>query len=912
MVRVRGARTHNLRGLDVDLPRNRLVVVTGVSGSGKSSLAFDTLHAEGRRRYLETLSPNVRARLDQWPRPDVDQLTGLPPTLAIGQSTGAPRPRSLLATVTELHDFLRLWYARAGVLHCPTCQLPVARQSPAEIVARVMSLEAGRKVMLLAPLVRQRKGTHADVFEKIARLGLIRARVDGELIDVAQSPALAKTKPHSIEAVIDRVVVKEGLETRLRESVELAIRIADGNCLVAHQTDDGWAERLYSTKLACLDCGTSFPPVEPRTFSFHSPYGACSECDGMGTVGEAEIGTDAVPCPACHGSRLGSTGRHVRWRERSLPDLLSLTVSAARTWFDAIDLSDPNQPSATDLAGPVLQEVSRRLFPEIVRRLRFMDEVGLGYLQLDRSAGTLSGGELQRARLAQALGGGPAGACYVLDEPTCGLHPRDTRRLLDTLFALRDRGNSLIIVEHDLDVVRAADHVVDLGPGAGREGGLLIGQGTPAQLMQQPASLTGQALSDETTVCVGEIRGIGFQPVIAPPESQETRQAGSLSYRNDSALRLTGASLRNLGNVSVDIPLGQLVCVTGVSGSGKSTLVMGSLVPLVRRALDDRDRAARDAAFAARPARGKKSVRPASEPSPLPAALGRLETGMLPGRLVVVDQLALATSGRGNPATAAGLWDDIRRFFARTKEARLRGFTARRFSWNAPGGRCETCRGHGQRPLRMGFLPDVWVDCPDCRGQRFNAATLQPRFRGKTIADILDLRIDEAAAFFENFALLRDKLKVLADIGLGYLTLGQPATSLSGGEAQRLKLGRELLAPPEGSPSALFVLDEPTRGLHVADVERLLEVLRRLIARGHSVLVIEHHPRLIVGSDYVIDLGPEGGAEGGRIVACGSPDVIAASTASLTGAALRGEYTIRGRTMVPVCGSLPHAGPPME
>lgn len=888
LIHVRGARTHNLRGLDVDLPRNRLVVVTGVSGSGKSSLAFDTLHAEGRRRYLETLSPHVRARLDQWPRPDVDELTGLPPTLAIGQSTGAPRPRSLLATVTELHDFLRLWYARAGVLHCPTCQVPVARQSPAEIVARVMSLEAGRKVMLLAPLVRQRKGTHTEVFEKVARLGLIRARVDGELVDVAQAPALAKTKPHSIEAVVDRVVVKEGLETRLAESVELAIRIAEGNCIIAHQTDDGWAERLYSTKLACLDCGTSFPPVEPRTFSFHSPYGACTACEGLGSV--ADTDTD---CPECGGSRLGPTGRHVRWRERSLPELLSLTVADARAWFDAIDLGIANADSAMD---PVLREVSRRLFPEIVRRLRFMDEVGLGYLQLDRSAGTLSGGELQRARLAQALGGGPAGACYVLDEPTCGLHPRDTRRLLDTLFALRDRGNSLVVVEHDLDVIRAADHVVDLGPGAGREGGLLIGQGTPEELTRQPASLTGRALSDETGRGRG-ISGPGFQPVISPAESQEARQAGSLAHeespsRSDASLRLIGASLRNLQNISVEIPLGQLVCVTGVSGSGKSTLVMESLVPLVRRALEDRDRAARDAALAARPNRGRKTTRPTDGPEPLPEALGTLDATSLPGRLVVVDQAALATSGRGNPATAAGLWDDIRRFFARTKESRLRGFTARRFSWNAPGGRCETCRGHGQRPLRMGFLPDVWIDCPDCCGQRFNAATLQPRFRGKTIADILDLRIDEAAGFFENFALLRDKLRVLTDIGLGYLTLGQPANSLSGGEAQRLKLGRELLAPPDGSPPALFVLDEPTRGLHVADVERLLEVLRRLIARGHSVLVIEHHPRLIVGSDHVIDLGPEGGAGGGRVVASGPPHQIAAHAASLTGAALRGEYGI--------------------
>jgi excinuclease ABC subunit A len=806
--------------------------------------------------------------------------------LAIGQVAGVPRPRSLLATVTELHDFLRLWFARAGVLHCPACDLPVSRQSPADIVGRVLSLEAGRKVMLLAPLVRQRKGTHTDVFEKIARLGLIRARVDGELIDVAQAPSLTKSKPHSIEAVVDRIVVKEGLETRLRESVELAVRIAEGSCLVAHQTDEGWAETLYSTRLACGGCGASFPPVEPRTFSFHSPYGACPTCEGLGTTDQTEpvAGRDAPACPDCGGSRLGPQGRHVRWRGCSLPELLSRTVSEARAWFDeatqAGDLCGDSL-GEHELAPSVLAEIQRRIFPEITRRLKFMDEVGLGYLQLDRPASTLSGGELQRARLAQALGGGPAGACYVLDEPTTGLHPRDTRRLLDTLFALRDRGNSLIVVEHDLDVIQAADHVVDLGPGAGGEGGRLIGQGTPDELTRQPESLTGRALVAEA-LCGGE----------APRGEHPRRDAG----RSTGFLRLTGASLRNLRDVAVDIPLGQIVCVTGVSGSGKSTLVMESLVPLVRRALDDRERAARDAAFASRPSqRGKKTPHPPSVPDapPLPAPLGRLAADCLPGRLVVVDQSALATSGRGNPATAAGLWDDIRRFFARTKESRLRGFTARRFSWNAPGGRCETCRGHGFRRLRMGFLPDVPVDCPDCRGRRFNAATLQPRFRGKNIADLLDLRIDEAAEFFDNFATLRDKLRVLTEIGLGYLTLGQPSSTLSGGEAQRLKLGRELLAPPDGTVTALFVLDEPTSGLHVADVDRLLGVLRRLVERGHTVLVIEHHPRLIRGSDHVLDLGPDGGAAGGRVVACGTPQEIAMNPASLTGAALRGEYAVR-------------------
>ncbi len=838
MIVVRGARTHNLRRLDVDIPRNQLVVITGVSGSGKSSLAFDTLYAEGHRRYLDCLSAHTRQLLEHLARPPLDSLEGLPPTLCIEQRTGTASSRATVGTLTEIHDHLRVLYARAGSPHCPTCGTAISQQSPQAIVDQILEFEAGRKVMLLAPLVRGRKGAHADVFAKIVREGFVRARVDGEILDVTDAPALAKTKMHTIEAIIDRIVVKPGLRDRLDESVALTLKHGDGACIVSQQVGDGWEDHLYSSRFACPQCGISFPEIEPRTFSFNSPYGACQTCHGLGQ----SIEDLAAPCPDCHGERLQPIGRAVTFQAMNLPQFTTLTVTAARKvverWLDP----------ATEMFKTVAstgQMVAQRLLKHVSSRLRYLDQVGVGYLSLDRAANTLSGGEFQRTRLAGCLGAGLLGVCYILDEPTIGLHPRDTQRLLETLKELRDQGSSVLVVEHDLDVIRQSDYVLDLGPGAGAAGGQLLAAGTPIAIEAVPESLTGAYLS-------GRLR------VAEPQMENGTQPAPNIDDNN--CLRLTDVSIHNLQNLTVDFPLQALVCVSGVSGSGKSSLIGEALVPLLRDRMQKTAQA------------GK--------------LCGKLSGGENIQRLAEVDQAPLGRSGRSNPATYSGLWDEVRKLFSRTREARVRGFKSNRFSFNSSEGRCPACHGHGVHRATLSVLSELPLLCPVCQGKRFNPATLEVKYRGHSVADILDLRIADAADFFANYTQLARPLQTFVEVGLGHLTLGQPANTLSGGESQRVKLATEL-GRDHHSPT-LFILDEPTTGLHPHDIQRLLHILLRLVEERHSVILIEHHLDVIAAADWVIDLGPEGGAGGGQITAAGSPHEIAASwEVSHTGAALR-------------------------
>ena len=875
LIRVRGARVHNLQNLDVDIPRDKLVVITGVSGSGKSSLAFDTLFAEGQRRYIETLSAQSRAVLDQMQRPDVDQIDGLPPTLSVEQRVGAVHPRSTLATTTGIHDFFRLLYARAGIPHCPSCGRELSQQSVQAIVDSILSLEAGRKAMIAAPLARGKKGTHADLFERICREGFVRARVDGQLVDAGSPPVLKKTKPHDIDVIIDRIIIKDGLRARLHESVELALRRGNGSCIVSHEEGSVWKDRLFSSRFACPDCELGFPEIEPRSFSFNSPYGACPTCMGLGTVAPAAGASNPAICPDCQGARLAPVGRAVTLAGQTIHGLLALTVADAEQTVGALltqlEIFDG---SLAGTMSPQARLVAAKILPEIHRRLQFLRKVGVDYLSLDRPTQTLSGGEFQRARIAGSLGAGLIGVCYILDEPTIGLHPRDTARLLDSLFDLRDQGNSVIVVEHDLDVMARADWLVDLGPGAGREGGRLVANGAPENVAQEDCSLTGKFLRErfQTPPALHDRHtdppkptamqsAISHDELPAPPES----------------LQLERATARNLKHLSVAFPLGTFTCVTGVSGSGKSSLVMETLVPKVR------------AALAARPWRGS-SPESAAEKRVATHAGEDSASGSLTGcehidRLVKIDQSPLGRNARSNPASASGMWDEIRKVFARTRDARLRGFRSGRFSFNALGGRCEECHGLGTRRVSMQFLPDIDVVCPVCRGARFNRQTLQVKFRDKSVADILDMRIDEAAAFFENFARLNTLLKTFVDVGLGYLTLGQSAATLSGGEAQRIKLAAELGRRQAGR--TLYVLDEPTTGLHPADIRRLLELLERLVDDGHTVIVVEHQLDVIARADWVIDLGPEGGSAGGQIVAVGTPQQIADVPESYTGQALR-------------------------
>ncbi len=925
-IRIRGARVHNLRSIDVDLPRDRLVVLTGVSGSGKSSLAFDTIHAEGQRRYLECLSTYARQFLDQAEPPDVDTIEGLPPTVAIDQHAGTPGPRSTLGTLTEIYDYLRLLYARAGVPHCPICEAPIRAQTPEQMVDQLLAIPTGRKVQLLAPLVRARKGQHADAFRAIKSAGLLRARVDGELIEVGEPPPkLAKNRSHSIEAVVDRLVIREGIRPRLAESLDLTLKLGDGRIVAlveAPGSDPPWDERTLSVHLACPSCGAGLAEIEPRTFSFNSPHGACPSCDGLGwrpafridlsipdtsrswsggavvpwtilaegrrepAASEAEspvrsflarhgispdgpIGQwseaarkafwegeptasfagmaalldrsydetrsepilraldayrEPVACPSCGGSRIRPEARAVRYEGRTIAELSALPAE------EALAFVETRLPTADAIATPMLAEIAGRL--------RYLVEVGLGYLSIDRGSETLSGGELQRARLAAQLGSGLVGACYILDEPTAGLHPRDTTRLINTLLKLRDLGNSVLVVEHDEAMIRAADWVIDIGPGAGPDGGTIVAASTPDQLATSSGSITARYLN-------------------RPPEPLATPDAKGRLARSPGWIEIRGASAHNLQGVDARIPIGALTCVTGVSGSGKSSLVHDVLARSARRAIQ----------------RGVETDPFVSLPSI--------------HRLIEVDQAPIGRTPRSTPATATGVFDAIRRVFATTREARIRGYGPGRFSFNARGGRCETCEGLGHRRIPMQYLPDLLVTCEECGGLRYNRQTLEVRYKGLSIGEVLGLRVDEALSIFTAVPKVVAGLEALHEVGLGYLTLGQSSTTLSGGEAQRIKLAAELGRPVLSASHALAILDEPTTGLHFADVEKLLLILHRLVDLGQTVVVIEHHLDVIRTADWVIDLGPEAGANGGRLVAMGPPTTIANSPESPTGRALQ-------------------------
>ncbi|APW62660.1 excinuclease ABC subunit UvrA [Paludisphaera borealis] len=826
-IAIRGARVHNLRNVDLDVPRHRLVVLTGVSGSGKSSLAFDTIFAEGQRRYIECLSSYARQFLDQLERPDVDQIDGLPPTVAIDQRAGQSSPRSTVGTLTEINDYLRLMYSRLGAPHCPNCGLPIHSQTPEQMAATVMAFPPGRRLMVLAPLVRAKKGAHAEVFQAIRRAGLIRARVDGEVVEVAdEPPKLAKTKNHSIDAVVDRLVIREGIGPRLAESLNMALKLSEGLVTITAEVDGAWQDHLLSIHLACPGCGTSLPTLEPRAFSFNSPQGACPTCEGLGIVPDGSIegegDDDEIPCPDCQGSRLRPETRSVRIDGRSIDQVFDMAIDEASGFFERLRFAEADQAVAT----PLLREIQGRI--------SFMSNVGLGYLALGRGSRTLSGGELQRVRLATQLGSGLVGVCYVLDEPTTGLHPRDTGRLLAGLRDLEAQGNSVLVVEHDEAVIRAADWIVDIGPGAGPDGGTIVDSGTPDHIASSSVSITGRYLRGDV-----------------PTTRRQTERLG----QTPGWITIRGASVHNLKGDEARIPLGTLTCVTGVSGSGKSTLVHDVLARGFRR----RDR-------------------PSARELP---GLGQIEGWEPLTALIEVDQSPIGRTPRSTPATFTGVFDQIRRVFATTREARMRGYGAPRFSFNVKGGHCETCEGQGRRRIPMQFLPDLFVVCEECQGKRFNRQTLEVLFKDKSIGDVLNLRVDEARAFFDAQPRVLPGLIALHDVGLGYLTLGQSSTTLSGGEAQRVKLAAQLGRPTFGKN--LYILDEPTTGLHFADIDRLLAILHRLADQGETLVVIEHNLDVIATADWVIDLGPDAGGNGGRIVAMGPPDAIAKSPESLTG-----------------------------
>ncbi|MFA9479689.1 excinuclease ABC subunit UvrA [Phycisphaerales bacterium AB-hyl4] len=976
-ISIRNAREHNLKGMDIDIPRDKLVVITGLSGSGKSTLAFDTIYAEGQRKYIESLSAYARQFLDQLQKPDVESIEGLPPTIAIEQRSASHNPRSTVATTTEIYDYLRLLFARVGQPRCwhvdekgKTCGQPIASQSATQIVDQVLSLPEGTKLMVMAPLVRGKKGHHKEVFEAMTRQGFVRARVDGEVMDlreISQSKAgtpfttkKARYQAHTIEAVIDRIVVREegpaegngepsGLRSRIADSVELALKLAEGLVLISSQPPSGagnakagsWQDQLFSEKYACPEhpeC--SLEDLEPRLFSFNSPYGACPSCGGLGTIlefdpelivanGELSLADGAIeawrkngkrmniyynrvirqfcrdfdvspqtpfkklgkavtrilmhgtsprdeakydahfegvvpslqrrfentdsefvkarlhnylseaPCETCHGARLRTEALHVfiegdahgvtPWASKgyyNIHDVTSMTIEQAGAFFDALKLNKEH----TTIAAPILKEIRARL--------GFMLSVGLGYLNLNRATGTLSGGEGQRIRLATQVGSGLVGCCYVLDEPTIGLHQRDNDRLIATLRHLTDIGNTVIVVEHDEDTIRAADHLIDIGPGPGRHGGEVVAQGTLAQVMKHRTSLTAAYLSGRTEIVVPEPRR---------------------ELNHDNPLSIKGARENNLKNVDIDFPLGGLVLVTGVSGSGKSTLVNQILFRAARRAL----LASRDK----------------------PGAHDKLDGIENIERIIDVDQSPIGRTPRSNPATYTGVFDLIRDLFTKTKESKIRGYKPGRFSFNVKGGRCESCQGQGTKKIEMHFLPDVYVECEVCKGKRYNRETLEITYRGKNISDVLDMTVEDALAFFENFPDVKRLLTALNDVGLSYVQLGQASTTLSGGEAQRVKLATELGKRSTGH--TLYILDEPTTGLHFADVEKLLTVLHRLADAGNTIVVIEHNIDVIKCADWVIDLGPEGGDRGGEIVVAGTPEQLADHEASYTGAFLR-------------------------
>ncbi len=826
-IRITGARAHNLKNLDVSIPRDQLVVLTGLSGSGKSSLAFDTIYAEGQRRYVESLSAYARQFLEQMGKPDVDAIEGLSPAISIEQKTTSHNPRSTVGTVTEIYDYLRLLFARVGRPFCVRCGQPITAQTVQQMVDAIGAFPTGSKVQVLAPIVRGRKGEYRKELADARRAGYVRARIDGTLVSLGDAVTLDKQRKHTIEIVVDRLVMndEESLRRRLADSVETALTLTPGLVGILQGERD---VTLYSETLACITCGVSYPELTPRVFSFNSPHGACDACDGIGhEVAGGRDGREPAAsrvCPVCHGARLKADSLAVTVNGRSIADVARLSIREAAHFFESLALSERERV------------IGRRILKEILERLEFLLNVGLDYLTLDRAAATLSGGEGQRIRLATQIGSGLVGVLYILDEPSIGLHQRDNRRLLQTLLRLRDMGNTVLVVEHDAETMRAADHLIDMGPGAGVHGGHVVAQGSSAEVMGHPGSLTGRYLRGDERVAL----------------PARTRRA-------TGALSIVGAGKHNLKSVNVDIPLGLFTCVTGVSGSGKSTLVLEVLFPSLAQCLE-RDTPVMDGC------RALKGVR----------ALDKV---------IDIDQSPIGRTPRSNPATYTGLFTFIRDVFTGLPESRVRGYRPGRYSFNVKGGRCEACQGDGLIKIEMHFLPDVYVTCEVCQGRRYNRATLDVRHKGKHIADVLDMTVAEALEFFTHIPPINAKLQTLADVGLHYVKLGQSATTLSGGEAQRVKLSRELSRRATGR--TLYILDEPTTGLHFADVQRLLDVLNRLVEHGNTVLVIEHNVDVIRNADWIVDLGPEGGDRGGEIVGEGTPADLMRSGTSWTAQVLR-------------------------
>jgi excinuclease ABC subunit A len=951
---IRGAREHNLQNVDVEVPRDRLVVLTGISGSGKSSLAFDTIYAEGQRKYVESLSAYARQFLGLMEKPDVDHIDGLSPAVSIDQK-GAPRnPRSTVGTVTEIYDYVRLLYARVGLPHCPKCGKQISRQTPEQIVDRVLPFPDGQRILVLGPVVRGRKGEYRQLFQDLRRQGFARVRVDGVLYEIGEEIPLDKNKKHQIEVVVDRLVVKPDIRTRLNDSIETALKLGQG--IVAISVVDG-EEMIFSRNFACPDDGVSLPEIEPRIFSFNAPYGACPTCTGLGFKQEIDPdrvldptlslldgavvpwatstseyyqellrsladhfgvdmrapvrklprefirvllhGTDeavriryhnrwgalrqydtafegvipqlerryaesdseyvkeeieqymsTAPCPDCRGTRLKKESLAVTIGDRSIADVCALTVRGAMQFFSTLSLTEREQM------------IAHQVLKEIRARLKFLVDVGLDYLTLDRTANTLSGGEAQRIRLATQIGSGLMGVLYVLDEPSVGLHQRDNRRLIDTLLRLRDLGNTILVVDHDEETIRSADWIIDIGPGAGAHGGRIVAHGPLDTILAEPESITGQYLAGHRRI----------------PRPQHRRPG------TQGALVIRGAREHNLKGIDVRVPLGMFVCVTGVSGSGKSTLIDD----ILHRALAQRLHGVR--------------MRP--------GAHDRIEGVNLIDKVINIDQSPIGRTPRSNPATYTKTFDLIRELFAQTPDARVRGFRQGRFSFNVRGGRCDACEGDGIVRIEMHFLPDVYVPCEVCKGKRYNRETLEVKYKGKSISNVLDMTVDEALEFFDAIPRIRRKLRTLADVGLGYIRLGQPATTLSGGEAQRVKLSTELSRRDTGR--TVYILDEPTVGLHFADVHRLLDVLHRLVDAGNTVIVIEHNLDVIKTADWIIDLGPEGGEFGGEVIAEGTPEQVARIPKSYTGQFLRRlaqAEAIRQAAQAPVRAPSEPAGP---